>query len=95
MMRTVGYEWIMISWTFEFSSQIVGTSKKFRNKKMLGEADGEESVNGIRNNASARKKIHSFTPSTPPPTVVNYRTAKRRKGIPHRAPMGGGLIIEY
>ncbi|KAG4973737.1 hypothetical protein AAZX31_11G107100 [Glycine max] len=84
--------------SFNFCSlgcKIVGTSKKFRNKKMLGEADGEESVNGIRNNASARKKIHSFTPSTPPPTVVNYRTAKRRKGIPHRAPMGGGLIIEY
>lgn len=88
----------MISSTFEFSSQIVGTSKKFRKKKMLSEADGsdgEESVNGIISNASARNKIHSFTPSTPPPTVVNYRTAKRRKGIPHRAPMGGGLIIEY
>jgi hypothetical protein len=39
-------------------------------------------------------KFQSFSPSTPPPTVVNYRTAKRRKGIPHRAPMGG-LIIEY
>ncbi|KAB2055354.1 hypothetical protein ES319_A11G031700v1 [Gossypium barbadense] len=35
-------------------------------------------------------KVQSFRPSTPPPT----RTAKRRKGIPHRAPMGG-LIIEY
>jgi hypothetical protein len=26
---------------------------------------------------------------------VNYRTVKRRKGVPHRAPMGGGIIIEY
>ncbi|KAL2518248.1 PLATZ transcription factor family protein [Abeliophyllum distichum] len=39
-------------------------------------------------------KVRSFSPSTPPPTAVNYRTAKRRKGIPHRAPMGG-LFIEY
>lgn len=75
--------------------QIVGTSKKFRKKKMLAEtdgSDGEESINGI-SNESGRNKIHSFTPSTPPPTVVNYRTAKRRKGVPHRAPMGGALII--
>jgi len=43
---------------------------------------------------SGGNKFQSFSPSTPPPTVVNYRTAKRRKGIPHRAPMGG-LIIEY
>lgn len=66
---------------------------------MLGEtdgSDGEESMimNGI-SNGSGRNKIQSFTPSTPPPTVVNYRTAKRRKGVPHRSPMGGGLIIEY
>ncbi|CAN4128151.1 unnamed protein product [Withania somnifera] len=39
-------------------------------------------------------KVQSFTPSTPPPTSLNYRTAKRRKGIPHRAPMGG-LVIGY
>ncbi|KAF8027201.1 hypothetical protein BT93_E0191 [Corymbia citriodora subsp. variegata] len=39
-------------------------------------------------------KVHSFTPSTPPPTATSFRITKRRKGIPHRAPMGG-LIIEY
>ncbi|CAL1399454.1 unnamed protein product [Linum trigynum] len=39
-------------------------------------------------------RIESFSPSTPPPTSTSFRTAKRRKGIPHRAPMGG-LIIEY
>ena len=48
------------------------------------------SVHGLKKNC----KVQSFTPSTPPPTSVNYRTAKRRKGIPHRAPMVG-LIIEY
>lgn len=89
--------------SFNFCSlgcKIVGTSKKFRKNKMLGEtdgSDGEESMNGIiiSSNGSGRNKMHSFTPSTPPPTVVNYRTAKRRKGIPHRAPMGGGIIIQY
>ncbi|CAO2837995.1 unnamed protein product [Amaranthus hypochondriacus] len=38
------------------------------------------------------KGVPSFTPSTPPPTCANYRTAKRRKGIPHRAPFGGLII---
>jgi hypothetical protein len=46
------------------------------------------------NNSYGGKYHQSFTPSTPPPTAVNYRTAKRRKGIPHRAPMGGGLVLE-
>ncbi|XP_058096946.1 protein RGF1 INDUCIBLE TRANSCRIPTION FACTOR 1-like [Magnolia sinica] len=32
--------------------------------------------------------LDSISPPTPPPTGVNYRTANRRKGIPHRAPMG-------
>lgn len=80
-----------------FFFQIVGTSKKFRKKKMLGDpdiSDGEESMNSL-SNGSARHRIQSFTPSTPPPTAMNYRTAKRRKGIPHRSPMGGGLIIQY
>ncbi|KAI5642035.1 hypothetical protein M9H77_00363 [Catharanthus roseus] len=46
-------------------------------------------------NNSNGSRVQSFTPSTPPPTAVNYRTAKRRKGIPHRSPMGGGLVLEY
>ncbi|PNY13437.1 hypothetical protein L195_g010091, partial [Trifolium pratense] len=78
--------------------KIVGTSKKFQKKKNLSERDGsdgeerdgsdgeESSSNGNDRNIN---KIQSFTPSTPPP----YRIAKRRKGIPHRAPMGGHLII--
>lgn len=45
-------------------------------------------------NNNNNKGVQSFTPSTPPPTAANFRTAKRRKGIPHRAPFGG-LIIEY
>ncbi|AES89650.1 putative transcription repressor PLATZ family [Medicago truncatula] len=86
--------------SFSFCSlgcKIVGTSKKLRKNKMLSQkdgSDGEESMNGI-SNGSGRNRSHSFTPSTPPPTAVSYRTVKRRKGIPHRAPMGGGIIIEF
>lgn len=57
----------------------------------------KEKMNNYNNNVSNNnnKVVQSFTPSTPPPTAVNYRTAKRRKGIPHRAPFGGSSIIEY
>ncbi|KAL2667544.1 hypothetical protein AAZV13_01G074800 [Glycine max] len=71
--------------------KIVGTSRNFLKKKSAAMvSDSEDSYSS---NSSHGKK-NSFTPSTPPPTFVNYRTAKRRKGIPHRAPMGG-LVIEY
>ncbi|XP_015575222.1 protein RGF1 INDUCIBLE TRANSCRIPTION FACTOR 1 isoform X2 [Ricinus communis] len=71
--------------------------KNFRKKKMRKEIEGsdtEESMNNGIGKGSPKSKIQSFTPSTPPPTAVNYRTAKRRKGVPHRSPMGG-FIIEY
>ncbi|KAM7491071.1 hypothetical protein LguiA_033992 [Lonicera macranthoides] len=92
--------------SFRFCSlgcKIVGTSSNFqkmkrhspeRKRSMITASDSDESYSS---SSHGRKKhnnnVQSFTPSTPPPTVVNYRTAKRRKGIPHRAPMG--LIIEY
>ncbi|XP_017608147.1 protein RGF1 INDUCIBLE TRANSCRIPTION FACTOR 1-like [Gossypium arboreum] len=90
---------------FRFCSlgcKVVGTSKDFRKKKrQMGMAsDSEDSYSSSsshRNylkNSNNNNKVQSFSPSTPPPTSVNYRTAKRRKGIPHRAPMAG-LIIEY
>ncbi|WVZ24229.1 hypothetical protein V8G54_002773 [Vigna mungo] len=77
--------------------KIVGTSRNFEKKKksatMASDSEDSYSSNSShgKNNSN---KVQSFTPSTPPPTSVNYRTAKRRKGIPHRAPMGG-LVIEY
>lgn len=57
------------------------------------ESDSEDSYGS--SHRKQNKEVASFTPSTPPPTLVvnNYRTAKRRKGIPHRAPMGG-LVME-
>ncbi|KAK3041581.1 hypothetical protein RJ639_000715 [Escallonia herrerae] len=90
--------------------KIVGTSKNFTKKRSpdmkhhrlpMMASDSEDSYSSSSSSLGRQRvntnsyKVHSFTPSTPPPTSVNYRTAKRRKGIPHRAPMGGGLIIEY
>ncbi|XP_010240867.1 PREDICTED: uncharacterized protein LOC104585621 [Nelumbo nucifera] len=84
--------------SFRFCSlgcKIVGTSKNFQKRKRSSAtaSDSEDSYSSS-NHDHEKKKVQSFTPSTPPPTLVNYRTAKRRKGIPHRAPLGG-LIIEY
>ncbi|MQL90520.1 hypothetical protein Taro_023115 [Colocasia esculenta] len=33
-------------------------------------------------------RIECIAPGTPPPTAINERVAKRRKGTPRRAPMG-------
>ncbi|KAL0331778.1 UNVERIFIED_CONTAM: hypothetical protein Sangu_1723300 [Sesamum angustifolium] len=90
--------------SFRFCSlgcKIVGTSKNFqkKNKKQsspekkraaAAPAESEDSYSSSSSSSHGRNnhKIPSFTPSTPPPTSVNYRTAKRRKGIPHRAPFG-------
>ncbi|KAI3690020.1 hypothetical protein L2E82_47994 [Cichorium intybus] len=88
--------------------KIVGTSRNFERKKhispenrhlMTAMSDSEDSYSSSSHgrrgsNYNSRIHIQSFTPSTPPPTAASFRTAKRRKGIPHRAPMGG-LIIEY
>ncbi|KAI3687634.1 hypothetical protein L1987_81334 [Smallanthus sonchifolius] len=91
--------------SFRFCSlgcKIVGTSINFeRNTKIslekkhliMAVLDSDDSYNNdihLRRLSNHNNVgIHSFTPSTPSPTA-----AKRRKGIPHRAPMGG-LIIEY
>ncbi|KAL0458703.1 UNVERIFIED_CONTAM: hypothetical protein Slati_0497500 [Sesamum latifolium] len=89
--------------SFRFCSlgcKIVGTSKNFKKKnkkqsspeKKRAAAAAAESEDSYSSSSSSHgrnsSKIPSFTPSTPPPTAVNYRTAKRRKGIPHRAPFG-------
>ncbi|XVF56601.1 hypothetical protein PTKIN_Ptkin06aG0133900 [Pterospermum kingtungense] len=84
--------------SFSFCSlgcKINGTSINVMRKKQMRKEteDGSdaESLNGV-SNGSKKSKVQSFTPSTPPPTAVNYRTGKRRKGVPHRAPMGGPII---
>lgn len=80
--------------SFNFCSlgcKIVGTSDNLTmNKKTFDEGWLDaESLNG-----KGRSKLQSFTPSTPPPTSsMNYRSGKRRKGVPHRAPMGGLISL--
>ncbi|KAI7729045.1 hypothetical protein M8C21_010124 [Ambrosia artemisiifolia] len=95
--------------SFRFCSlgcKIVGTSTIFERKKKISPekkhlitamSDSDDSYSSSiyqrRRSNHNNISIHSFTPSTPPPTAASLRAAKRRKGIPHRAPMGG-LIIE-
>ncbi|KAL0452286.1 UNVERIFIED_CONTAM: hypothetical protein Slati_1206700 [Sesamum latifolium] len=93
---------LLDSFTFcSLGCKIVGTSKNFQKKKVGEEDGGSDSEESLSMNGSTkhkqviRNKIQSFTPSTPPRTaVLNYRSAKRRKGVPHRSPTGG-LIIQY
>lgn len=91
--------------SFRFCSlgcKIVGTNKNFHKRKRAAMgSDSEDSYSSSShgelkksNSNHNNNKVQSFSPSTPPPTAASFRTAKRRKGIPHRAPMGG-LIIEY
>ncbi|KAJ7943828.1 PLATZ transcription factor family protein [Quillaja saponaria] len=89
--------------SFRFCSlgcKIAGTSNNFEKKKKKKQSaamvsDSEDSYSSSSHGRQTKDRVQrSFTPSTPPPTSVNYRTAKRRKGIPRRAPMGG-LSIEY
>uniref|UniRef100_D6MKH3 Transcription factor n=1 Tax=Lycoris longituba TaxID=272140 RepID=D6MKH3_9ASPA len=88
--------------SFRFCSlgcKIVGTSDGFnknkKKKKSAMSSDSEdESYSSTSHGSAESNVIQSFSPSTPPPTLVNYRSAKRRKGIPHRAPFGS-LILEY
>lgn len=87
--------------------QIVGTSEGFtksKNKKnmkkkalAMAASDSEESYSTTSHGSARSNVTQSFSPSTPPPiqnVTQNYRSAKRRKGIPHRAPFGS-LIWEY
>ncbi|KAM0000775.1 putative transcription repressor PLATZ family [Helianthus debilis subsp. tardiflorus] len=95
--------------SFRFCSlgcKIVGTSVNFqRNMKISPEKkhlimavsdsdDSNNSASRLRQRSNhTNTRIHSFSPSTPPQNATSFQTAKRRKGIPHRSPMGG-LIIE-
>lgn len=85
--------------SFRFCSlgcKIVGTSKDFdknKSKKMKAmKVDSSESYSSNSNGSIKSNVIQSFNPSTPPPTM--FKSAKRRKGIPHRAPFAS-FMIEY
>ncbi|XP_057774078.1 protein RGF1 INDUCIBLE TRANSCRIPTION FACTOR 1-like [Salvia miltiorrhiza] len=90
---------LLDSFTFcSIGCKIVGTSKNFDKEKIRmddgGASDSDESSESM-NAASihkqvVRSKVQGFTPSTPPQTAA----AKRRKGVPRRAPTGG-LLLGY
>lgn len=89
--------------SFRFCSlgcKIVGTSNDHNMKKKMIKSRGttasgsEESYSSTSHGSEKSTVVQSFNPSTPPPTVVSFRSAKRRKGIPHRAPFSS-LIFEF
>ncbi|KAK8945485.1 hypothetical protein KSP40_PGU001749 [Platanthera guangdongensis] len=85
---------------FRFCSlgcKVVGTSgnpdMRKRKKNPGSMASGsEESFSSTSHSSEKSTVVQSFTPSTPPPTSLNYRRAKRRKGIPHRAPFSSQAL---
>ncbi|KAM7254152.1 hypothetical protein ACFE04_031834 [Oxalis oulophora] len=87
--------------SFRFCSlgcKIVGTSKKKTRYHQMGMlSDSEESYSSSSGQGNPKKnkessKFQSFDPSTPPQGPATIQTAKRRKGIPRRAPFGGRII---
>ncbi|RRT77683.1 hypothetical protein B296_00012223 [Ensete ventricosum] len=79
--------------------QIAGTANDHSKKKSMKQktmaaaapSDSEESYASSRGSEKSNVS-QGFTPSTPPP--AGTRSAKRRKGIPHRAPFGS-LLLEF
>lgn len=62
-----------------------------------GSSSSTSNHHGYGHSHSKKNKALSFSPSTPPPTAAmasSFRTHKRRKGIPHRAPLSGSAL-EY
>lgn len=84
--------------SFRFCSlgcKIVGTSEGFeknksRNKELSFEVDESNSSNSHGSGKS--NVIQSFSPPSPPPT--HSSSAKRRKGVPRRAPFAS-FILEF
>ncbi|GER43696.1 ubiquitin carboxyl-terminal hydrolase [Striga asiatica] len=69
---------------------IVGTSKSFSRRELRSpdKRRAADSGDSMSSSSSSDGRRLNFRPATPPPTAVSYRAAKRRKGIPHRAPTG-------
>lgn len=85
----------------------MGTSGEFRGRKRhaggkkmklklkkAAASDSDDSSTITSGGSDKSSVVQSFTPSTPPATANSYRSAKRRKGIPHRSPFGS-LIVEF
>ncbi|KAG8084294.1 hypothetical protein GUJ93_ZPchr0010g8194 [Zizania palustris] len=81
---------------FRFCSlgcKVVGCSpdgKNLARRKRLRHSMGSSNSEGSSSPAPRNDGKRSFTPSTPPPPAT--LPAKRRKGIPHRAPFGSLIV---
>ncbi|XP_009131146.1 uncharacterized protein LOC103855852 [Brassica rapa] len=77
--------------SFRFCSlgcKIAGSSRGFEKGRRNLAMESEDSGGGIGIGRNI-SNLQSFRPSTPPLTTsTSCRIAKRRKGIPHRSPMG-------
>ncbi|XP_077210723.1 protein RGF1 INDUCIBLE TRANSCRIPTION FACTOR 1-like isoform X1 [Tasmannia lanceolata] len=69
-------------------SEDSSTPKKLRKTSALNVAIGSISSNGEKYLSSGDEAAGNFSTSISPatPPIINYRTARRRKGIPRRAP---------
>ena len=68
--------------------KIAGSSRGFEKGRRNLAMESEDSGGGIGIGRNI-SNLQSFRPSTPPLTTsTSCRIAKRRKGIPHRSPMG-------
>ncbi|XP_064962515.1 protein RGF1 INDUCIBLE TRANSCRIPTION FACTOR 1-like [Musa acuminata AAA Group] len=67
---------------------------KKKTKQSTAASDSDASGTSTSRGSVKSNATQSFTPSTPPPTAASFRSAKRRKGIPHRAPFGS-IMLEF
>ncbi|CAN8274732.1 unnamed protein product [Cochlearia groenlandica] len=76
--------------SFSFCSlgcKIAGSSRGFEKERKNNVMVSEDSSSSFGIGKQNMPNLHSFGPSTPPLTS-NCRIVKRRKGIPHRSPLG-------
>ncbi|KAL8138658.1 hypothetical protein V2J09_004659, partial [Rumex salicifolius] len=94
--------------SFRFCSlgcKVAGTTKgfhkKLKRKLHLTTAETEDSYSSNSNSSSHGRQLKhnnlmGLSPSTPPPTASTVdRAHKRRKGIPHRAPLSSSALEFY
>ncbi|CAM0903087.1 unnamed protein product [Alopecurus aequalis] len=71
-----------------------GQKRKLNKKGSAVPSDSDDSSTITSGGSDKSSVVQSFSPSTPPATANSHRSAKRRKGIPHRSPFGS-LIVDF
>jgi hypothetical protein len=92
--------WQIVGTSGEFRGRkkhAAGMKRKLKKPTTGAVASDSEDSSTITSGGSEKSSVvQSFTPSTPPATATanSYRSAKRRKGIPHRSPFGS-LMLDF